>query len=264
MTRASHRLRFAWVLVGCVGLIAAPARANLEAVPGKTFAPGPFDSVYLTGVATVRFLQGDRDELFVEGDASVLDEVDVELEGRRLVVRNRGSWKFWRSAQQRTRMVLVARDLRSLKVSGAANFVAPEPVTLQQLQVDISGAAVARFDKLQTDRLVFSVSGAGDGHFTGRAPTLTVHISGKGDFYGADLESQQAKVSISGLGKARLWVHKTLDASITGIGTVEYFGTPVVNKKSSGVGRYTERGPRPTPVPPPSALPPVPVFPPPP
>ncbi len=249
-------------LAALVGLLlASAAHANLDAVPGKTYAPGPFDSLYLTGTATVRFLQGDRDEVFIEGDQAVQDEVEVALEGKRLVVRSRGSWKFWRSPQQRTRMVVVARDLRSLKVSGAGNFLAPEAVNVAQLQVDISGAAVARFDKLHTDRLVFAVSGAGDGHFTGQAPTVVVNIAGKGDFYGADLEAQQAKVSISGLGKARLWVHKTLDANISGIGTVEYFGLPVVSKKATGVGRYNERGPRP-PTPAGTAMPPVPPFPP--
>lgn len=242
----------------------AAAQPGLQAVPGKTYAPGAFDSLYFTGTATVRFLQGERDEVFVEGDPAVQDAVEIVLEGKRLVVRNSGSWKFWRGPQQRTRMVVVARDLRSLKVTGAANFLAPEAVQVSQLQVDISGAAVARFDKLRTDRLVFAVSGAGDGHFTGQTNTVVVGISGKGDFYGADLESQQAKVSISGLGKARLWVHKTLDANITGIGTVEYFGTPLISKKATGVGRYTERGPHPSTTAAPPAAPalPNPPFPP--
>lgn len=240
-------MKAVWQVLG-VTLVwagAAVAQTGLQSVPGKTYTPGAFDSLYFTGTATVRFLQGDRDEVFVEGDQSVQEGVEIELEGKRLVVRSSGSWKFWRGPQQRTRMVVVARDLRSLKVSGAANFLAPEAVHISQLQIDISGAAVARFDKLTTERLVFAVSGAGDGYFTGQAQTVTVSISGKGDFYGADLEAQQAKVNISGLGKARLWVHKTLDASISGIGTVEYFGTPVVHKQSAGLGRYTERGPRP-------------------
>jgi len=257
--RTSLLLLLALLLAG--GAVAQP---GLQAVPGKTYAPGAFDSLYFTGTATVRFLQGERDEVFVEGDQAVQDAVEIELEGKRLVVRNSGSWKFWRGPQQRTRMVVVARDLRSLKVSGAANFLAPEGVQVSQLQVDISGSAVARFDKLSTDRLVFAVSGAGDGHFTGQALTVVVSISGKGDFYGADLEAQQAKVNISGLGKARLWVHKTLDANISGIGTVEYFGAPVVHKKSTGVGRYTERGPHPrtAALPPLAPALPVPAFPP--
>jgi hypothetical protein len=249
-------MRFAslWAVL----LAAAPAMAQggLEAVAGKTYAPGPFNSLYFTGAATVRFLQGDRDEVFVEGDSQAQDAVEIGLEGTRLVVRSSGSWKFWRGPQQRTRMVVVAKDLRSIKVSGAANFLAPETLRLTQLQVDISGAAVARFDKLHTERLVFAVSGAGDGYFTGHAQIVTVNITGKGDFYGADLESQQAKVNISGLGKARLWVHKTLDANISGIGTIEYFGTPVVHQKNTGMGRYNERGPRPPAVPtPPLPLP---------
>jgi hypothetical protein len=262
MTRA-HRLALAALLP--LALIGASwAQASLSSVPGRSYTPGPFDSLNFNGSATVRFLQGDRDEVFVEGPTEAQEKVEITLDGTRLTVRTAGSWMFWRAPQQRLRVLVVARDLRQLTLSGAADFQAPEPVVLKQLHIDVSGSALTQFDKLSTETLVFKVSGAGTGRFVGRAPTVSVDISGRGDFFGADLDTQQAKVSISGLGKARLWVSKALDARISGVGTVDYFGHPTLAKRTTGVGRFNERGMRPGPPPwspTPPALPPVPPVP---
>ncbi|MCZ8236123.1 MAG: DUF2807 domain-containing protein [Inhella sp.] len=240
------------------------AQPTLSPVPGRTYAPGPFDSLNFNGAATVRFFQGDRDEVFVEGPTDAQDSVEISLKGTRLTVGTAGSWMFWRTPQQRLRLIVVARDLRELTLSGATDFQAPEPVLLQQLSIDVSGSANTQFDKISTESLVFKVAGAGSGRFTGRAPSLLVDISGRGDFEGHDLNTQQAKVRITGLGKAKLWVHQSLDARISGIGTVDFFGSPTLKKRTAGAGRFNERGARTGPPPwsPfPGALPPVPLVP---
>ena len=242
----------------------APGQPALSPAPGKTYAPGPFDSLNFNGSATVRFMQGDRDEVFVEGPSEAQENVQVQLDGTRLTVRTAGSWMFWRTPQQRLRLIVMARDLRELTLSGAADFQASEPVLLKQLTIEASGSANVQFNKISTESLVFEVSGAGSGRFIGRAASVSVDISGRGDFSGHDLDTQQAKVRITGLGKARLWVHKSLDARISGIGTVDYFGSPTLKKRTTGSGRFNERGARPGPPPwsPfPPALPPVPVVP---
>lgn len=251
-------------LGACLMTLPVLGQPSLPQVPGKTYAPGPFDSLNFNGSATVRFLQGDRDEVFVEGPTEAQENVDIRLDGSRLTVRTAGSWMFWRAPQQRLRVLVVARDLRHLTLAGAADFQAPEPVLLKQLHIDISGSALTQFDKLSTDALVFKVSGAGTGRFVGRAASVIVDISGRGDFFGADLDTHQAKVNISGLGKARMWVSKALDARISGIGTVDYFGQPTLIKRTTGVGRFNDRGLRPGPPPwspLPPAVPPVPVVP---
>ena len=45
-----------------------------------------FLTLRLPLTATVRFLQGERDEVFVEGDQAVQDAVEIELEGKRHIV----------------------------------------------------------------------------------------------------------------------------------------------------------------------------------
>ncbi len=221
-------------------LLAVGAQASPE-VLGKTYAPGPFDTLSFGGSAIVQFRQGDRDEVFIEGDDEVQKSITVELRGTELVMRSEGNWRFW-SNKQRLKMRIVMRDLKELRVSGVADFIAAEPVSVKSLRVSISGAGVARFERFKAEELRFSVSGSGDGYFSGSVDELSVSISGRGDFYGEQLAVRNAKIGISGLGKARVWATGELSAGVSGIGTVDYWGKPSLQKRSSGVGRFNDMG----------------------
>lgn len=238
--------------------LALPAWGQNQPV-GKLYTPGPFDSLSFSGASQVSFRQGDRDELFIEGDEGVQEEVRLQLRDGQLTLHTRGSWMFWRDS--RVRVQVTARDLKRLGVSGSVNFQALEPVQLQQLRVSISGAGLVRFEQLRAEELKFNVSGAGDGQFTGQAQRLALSISGRSDFLGQGLQVQQAKVGISGLGKAKLWVEQELEVSISGIGTVDYWGGAKVSRRSSGLATINAHGakaaaqPAPSPNPGPSPNP---------
>ena len=228
---------------------AAPAQPQGPQAPllpiQRVYTPGSFDSIDLSGSAVVRFTQGASDQVVIDGDDDVQRSVRLDLQGGTLSIRPGGAWKFW--SGQRVQMVITARDLKRLSISGAADFVAPAPVQVGDLAVHISGAGLARFDQFRADTLKFSVSGSGDGQFAGSTRELGLAISGRGDFRGDALQTQRAKVSISGIGSAKLWVLNDLGVSVSGIGKVDYWGTPEVSRRSSGMATITGHGARPAP-----------------
>lgn len=227
-----------------ITLLAAllPALAAAQATEGRTYTPGPFDGIEISGAAAVRFAQGSTDFVHVEGDADAQRAVEVEVRNGQLQIRPAGSWKFWNS--QRLQVQVTARDLKRVVISGAADLVAPAPVQLSRLAVVISGAGLARFDKLQADELSFTVSGAGDGQMAGRVRQLGVNVSGKSEFRGEELASERASVRVSGVGDVKVWATQQLMISVSGIGSVDYWGTPQVTRHSSGIARIHERGPK--------------------
>lgn len=230
-----------------VALLAALplAAAAQTATDGRLYTPGPFDSIEISGSAVVRFAQGTQDQVFVEGDDDAQRAVEFDVRGNRLVIRPSGSWKFWSS--QRARLQVTARDLKRLTISGAADVVAPQPVQVPALSVSISGAGLARFDRLQTEQLTFNVSGAGDGQMAGEAKALRVSVSGKGEFRGEQLHAERASVAVSGIGDLKLWVTQQLNVSVSGVGTVDYWGAPQVTPRTSGLARLNDRGAKPAP-----------------
>lgn len=207
---------------------------------GRTYTPGAFDRLELAGAARVVLTQGERDQVFVAGDAEVQKSVDVDLSDRLLVIRPSGGWKFWHSAKVYVQVEM--RQLRQLSVSGASDVQAPGLLRADQLKLSISGAGNVKLDQLQARQLVFSISGAGDGQLGGRVDELALQISGKGKVVADRLQTQRARVGVSGLGNVVLWVTEDLNAHISGIGSVDYFGNPAVQRSVSGMGNITARG----------------------
>jgi hypothetical protein len=208
---------------------------------GRVYAPGPFDSVDVDGSGQVRLVQGDRDEVFVPGDAGAQEAVEVRLNGRRLRIDLPGSWKFWNNGSGAQVEVRV-RHLSRLTLSGSNDVIAPGLISGGQLSVRMAGSGLARFDQLQVGRLDFDISGAGEGQLNGQVDSLRLSVSGKGKITADQLRAESAEVSISGVANAVLWAVKELRVQISGAGHVDYWGQPTLSKSISGFGSVEQRG----------------------
>ncbi len=226
-------------------LAALPALSAAQAAEGRTYTPGAFEGVEISGAAAVQFTQGAHDQVVVEGDEDAQRAVELVLRDGMLFIRPAGNWKFWTS--RRLQVQVTSRELKRVVISGAADFTAPAPVQAARLAISISGAGLARFDQLRADQLNFTVSGAGDGQFAGRTRTLAINVSGKSEFRGEQLHAESAQVRVSGIGNVKTWVTGDLNVSVSGIGTVDYWGSPQVQRHASGISRVNDHGPKPAP-----------------
>ena len=68
------------------------------------------------------------------------------------------------------------------------------------------------------------------------------YVDVAGDYRAEDLDSREARVSLSGLGSAFVRVRDHLDVTISGAGSVKYVGSPTVEKQVTGVGRVERIG----------------------
>ena len=233
-------LAHAFAVVAASLVLAAGASA--QGAEGRRYAPGPFDTLVMSGSATIRLVQGSEDSVFVEGDDDAQQAVSLDLDGSTLRVRPSGGWKFWRGTQPQ--IVVTARDLKRVELSGAGDIVAPELLQMRQLQLRISGAGSVRLDKVKIGSLEFNVSGSGTGTMTGSADELVVRISGRGSYLGENLVAQVAHVTVSGAGDVKVWAVKDLTATVSGVATVDFWGSAAVHRSSSGLTTWNERGPR--------------------
>ena len=222
-------------------------RARAQAVAngeGKVYAPGPFENLVVDGAGQVRIIQGDRDEVFVPGDADAQDGVDVQLSHGRMKIDLPGGWKFWKGGNGALVEVRM-RHLAKLTLSGANDVIAPGVISGDQLTVSMAGSGLARFDQLQVARLNFDISGAGEGQLSGKVDQLRLSVSGKGKIGAQQLRATAADVSISGVANATLWAVGDLRVQISGAGHVDYWGQPSVQKSISGFGSVDARGDKP-------------------
>lgn len=216
------------------------AQAEAQHAAGRSYSPGPFQRLEISGAADVRLLQGDRDEVFIAGDEETQKSVTVQLRGNRLEIQPSGNWKFWRS--KRLQMEVTVRQLENLELSGNGEVHAPATFRAQRLSLSISGSGLVRFDDLQAQRLHFAVAGSGEGQLRGQVDSLSLAISGKGKLQAEQLRSERAAVAISGVGQAQLWVTRSLSVAVMGVGTVDYWGSPQVSRDASGLAKINARG----------------------
>jgi len=228
------------ILLGVALLAGLPGVASSQTPEGRTYTPGNFDAVEISGSADVRFTQGPSDQVFIRGDDEVQRAIVLEVRDGRLRIDQGGAWRFW--DPNRVRIEVQARDLTRVTISGAGDFVAPAPVRAERLVVSISGAGSARFERLDARRLTFQIAGKGDGQVAGTTKELFVKISGHGEFRGEDLRSELCEVQVSGVGNARVWTVDQLRLAVAGVGKIDYWGTPQVQRRISGAATINERG----------------------
>ncbi|WP_349741391.1 head GIN domain-containing protein [Roseateles cavernae] len=226
-----------------LALLLAAGAQPASAQTGQLYTPGAFERLEVSGSAQVRLAQGERDQVFIVGNAQTQKNVQLDLRGDRLVIRPTGSWKFWDGS--RLQIEVLMRDVRQLVLSGASDLHAPGPLKTSQLDVTIAGAGQARFDALAADSLRFVISGAGEGHLAGQVTSLQAAISGKGALQAERLRAGTASVAISGVGHASFWATEAASISVSGIGSVDYWGPAEARQRSSGMASVSYRGEKP-------------------
>jgi hypothetical protein len=93
---------------------------------------------------------------------------------------------------------------------------------------------------IEANNLDIEMPGAGLISLSGNAINQKVWLKGAGSYDCPRLKTENAEVKLHGVGKARVWAVKSLDANVDGIGQIEYFGEPDVRKSVSGLGKVSQ------------------------
>lgn len=219
------------VTAGCS--IGDPGAATTQerAVDGVT-------RVDLRTSGTLVITQGEPVSLQVTAGESVIERLTSDVRDGSLVL------SVNRSALARlgtVRYDLVVPSLEGVRVSGSGGVRASGDLG-PRLTVETAGSGSVRAEGLTLDRLDVTISGSGSVELAGGASRQTVQISGSGGYAAERLKSRVADVRISGSGSAALTVTDSLDAEVSGSGSVTYAGgATAVSSRISGSGRISER-----------------------
>lgn len=207
---------------------------------------GDFDQVSIRGnmcSAQLFISQGEQVRLAIEAPPEYLHRLRSEVKHRKLIVRLHGSWlqeleDALATCLNRPHIVirLQVRRLTSLEVQCASIVHAPRMET-PYLQIKLSGTGGFRLDWLEAERLEIHHSGSGLMLINGQVEEQTIVLSGVGRYIAAGLDSRRAQMRISGAGSARIQVSQALNASLRGVGILEYSGEAVVCEQVSGMGQ---------------------------
>lgn len=198
----------------------------------------------LTGFTRVTFgISGDlyinlgsEFKVVLEGDKSLLDEIETEVSGSKLVIKNEKS--HWHMNEKVT-VYITMPELTGLSVSGSGKAEIKDAVKAENLDFSVSGSGRIQTADLALGKFSVGISGSGNVVIggNGTADNADVSISGSGNYNGESMKIKNADFSISGSGSSKCNVTENLEAHVSGSGNVTYTGNPKVDARVSGSGR---------------------------
>jgi len=200
-----------------------------------------FDGIELAGVGKLIVQQTGAESLSIEGDDNIVPKIKTEVVGGKLVIRM--DEKGTINPKLPIFYNVTVRDIKSLELSGAGSIEA-DNLKADNFETYVTGAGTVTLRNIGGSNLRVSMPGAGYVVMSGNVDTQSVTISGAGRYKADDLRSVRAAVVTSGVGSALLWVTENLSATIDGMGSLQYYGSPQVRLHRSPMGSFTRLGDR--------------------
>jgi hypothetical protein len=198
---------------------------------------GTFEHVRLEGFGSVELKQGAGHKVTVHADADVMPRITTEVTDGVLVLglKRQGWLEGLRRKKLSIRFDVTTETVRGLTLSGVGRIDAPE-IRSESLDIIVSGAGAVEVGSLEAQSVSVVLSGTGSCELAGKVSTQTVKLSGAGSYMASELESENASVVVSGVGDATILVRDTLDARLSGAGSIRYHGGATVRQRITGVG----------------------------
>ena len=196
---------------------------------------GDFDKISLGIAADLYLKQGSPTSLELEGDTDDLEDIVTEVKNDELLIRYKND-RSWRFGRDRVTIYLTMQDIASVSLGGSGKIIGENSIEADDLTLSVSGSGRIEL-KIEADDLEQKISGSGSISISGEADRAEISISGSGNVEGLDLEVDHCVVKISGSGRCKISVGDSLEANISGSGSVYYKGDPdrlISNVSGSG------------------------------
>ena len=191
-------------------------------------------------VANMTIEQGVPEELVLQTDDNLMAFILSDVQGETLVVSDDPGVDL--EPSQRIEALLRLNNIDTIIHSGVGNITVLD-LTTNQTEITLSGVGAIDISNLDVTTLDVLISGVGNVLIAGKVENQTVELISLGDYETENLVSTTADVDISSIGSATVQVSTTLNAHITGSGSIFYIGSPVVNRTGNGTGNVKQLSP---------------------
>jgi len=191
-------------------------------------------------VANMTIEQGVPEELILQADDNLMPFILSDVQGETLVISNEQGIDL--EPSQKIEALLRLNSINNIIHSGVGDITVPDLMTTQ-IEIALLGVGDIDIINLDLQTLDVMISGIGNVSIAGQVQNQTAELISLGDYEAENLVSNTADIDISSIGSATVQVSTTLNAHITGSGSVFYIGSPVVNRTGNGIGNVTQLSP---------------------
>jgi hypothetical protein len=198
----------------------------------ETRKVGSFRGIRAASGIDVYLKKGDAESVRVEVSGTGINNVITEVSGDYLKIQMAES----RSSQSRTVKVYVTYvEVDRLIVSSAANIYADGLIRSRSLSLTSSSAGTIDIS-VNVETIKATASSAGDIELKGNAKRIEIDVASAGEVSAYDLDVEEAVVSASSAGTAKVSVSQRIDARASSGATIRYKGNPTRTNTNSSSG----------------------------
>jgi len=196
-------------------------RGNRDIITAEIEINGSFEKIRVSGSADVLYHVNPDIRVVVSTDSNLINFLDISNINNTLNIGTQpGSYSF-----SKLFVEVYSPNISAISIVGSGDFKSTDRIISPSFEAKISGSGDIAVD-IESVSFVASITGSGDIKTTGKAVKSKVEINGSGDFKGADLQTENTSVKISGSGDASVFATEHLDAQIFGSGDIRYRGEP--------------------------------------
>ena len=188
-----------------------------------------FNEIQISGAYMVFLTQGSKEELIIEADENLMDLITTKVVDGKLKIYNK---KDIRSSKKMN-IYLTFVEIDELSVSGAVDIEGTNKFTLNELSLNVSGAAEIFLD-IELKELDAELSGASEFEIRGFAKEVVIEISGASELDASDFKVEEMQIEISGAADAKVFATESLEINASGASNIKYRGNPSINQRASG------------------------------
>lgn len=202
----------------------------------KTLAVDAFHGVEIMGSLDVELTQAPTQSVIVEGQANVAELLETTVIN--------GIWTIKTSKCYNTDKPFVVRitlpTIDRVAVQGSGDVTCKNRFSGDRLDIDVQGSGDVTMT-FNGKTVEAQVQGSGDIKLGGECQEAVLSVQGSGDVKAVELKSQRAMATVTGSGDVTIGVTESLNASVTGSGSVKYKGKPAdVKQNVTGSGDVVE------------------------
>jgi Putative auto-transporter adhesin, head GIN domain len=177
-----------------------------------------FSSISFKSVGKLKIQQTGKESLSIIAEDNILPVLESRVSDQTLYISNAS-----KSSINPTQPIEFVVEVKSLE------------------RLDINGVGSIQVKDIQGKRLSVSLDGVGGIAIAGNVDVLELNLDGVGSFNGEELRAKQATVQNKGVGSAVVNVSEELNATVLGLGSIEYIGSPQVKESVKGMGSVKKR-----------------------
>lgn len=201
-----------------------------------------FNEIEVHGAFQVLVRPGDTYKVEAAGRTNDLEDVRLDVQGDRLVIRNRNNNGLLSALRLKNGPVLVQVTLprlRHLQVSGACQADV-RGFSEEELRLEASSASVVRLD-VNVPRLDLDLSSASQVTLNGSAEELTIDGSSASQVEAAGLRATRVSLDLSSGSQAKVHATEELKADLSSGSIAQYIGSPSKIDKDLSSGSTLEK-----------------------